>query len=168
MVVHFTKKLRDKLHLTAVTEVPVPAGAHLRWYANLFRADGVQYILTTNAASLYSVVMYGRGITDANLYIRHFLTALYEQLEGSNMQMIYKHCIAPYTGTITLSKTESRSVLTSMNDMVYHSKHRLEDGAVSLWEVGEWLNAVLPYSAIGYRFPCQVFAQLPLEKETPS
>ena len=40
MVIHFTKKLRDKLDLGEVTEGPVAAGAHLRWYANVFVADG--------------------------------------------------------------------------------------------------------------------------------
>jgi len=165
MVVHFTNKLREKLDLGEVTMTPVAAGVHLRWYANLFRADRLQYILTTNAASLYSVVMFGRGITDSDLYIRHFLVALREQLEGANMQMIYKRCIAPYTGTITLAKTEDRSVLGSMNDMVKHSKHRLERGEVSPWELGEWINNT-PFGALGYRYPRDVFAQLPPEKGT--
>ena len=165
MVIHVTHKLREKLNLAEVTTVPVAAGAHLRWYAHLFRAERVQYILTTNAASLYSVVMYGRGITDSDLFLRNWLVALREQLEGADMQMIYTRCIAPHTGSITFAKTEDRSVLGSMNDMVFHSQRRLERGVVpSVWELGEWLNN-MPYGALGYGFPRKVFAQLPLEKE---
>lgn len=162
MVIHFTAKLREKLHLAEVTEKPVAARPHLRWYAHLFRADGVQYILTTNAASLYSVVMFGRGVTDSDLYLRQFLPSLCDQLEAAGMQMIYKRCIAPHTGTITLSKAEDRSVLGSMNDMVFHCKHRLGCGDVSPWELGAWLN-ITPYGAIGYQIPREAFAQLPLQ-----
>jgi hypothetical protein len=162
VVIHFTAKLREKLHLAEVTEEPVAAGAHLRWYAHLFRMDGVQYILTTNAASLYSVVMFGRGVTDSDLYLRQFLASLRDQLEAADMQMIYKRCIAPHTGTVTLARTEDRSVLGSMNDMVFHCKHRLERGDVSPWELGEWLNTT-PYGAIGYQIPKQTFVQLPLQ-----
>jgi hypothetical protein len=138
---------------------PVDAGPHLRWYANLFRAERVQYILTTNAASLYSVVIYGRGITDDDLYLRQFLTELREQLDAADMGMIYKRCIAPHTGTVALAKAQDRSVLGSMNDMVFHCKSRLERGPISPWDLSEAINST-PYGALGYRFPREVFAQL--------
>jgi len=162
MIIHFTKKLREKLHLTEVSTTSVAAGAHLRWYANLFRADGVQYLLTTNAVSLYSVVMFGRGITDSDLYLKQFLTTLRDQLEANNMQMIYKSCIAPHTGTITLAKTEDRSVLGSMNDMVNQCKCVVELGKTDPWVLTEGINST-PFGAIGYRYPSETFTQLPLE-----
>lgn len=164
MVIHFTNKLREKIDLPEVTERPVATGAHLRWYSHLFRARRVQYILTTNAASLYSVVMYGRGITDTDSYLQRFLPSLREQIEAADMQIIYKRCMAPYMGAITLAKTEDRSVLGSMNDMIHQIQYRLEGEDVSVWELGEWLNDT-PYSAIGYRFPREAFAQLPPERE---
>ena len=34
------------------------------WSAHLFTAERTQYILISNTASLYSMVMFGRGITD--------------------------------------------------------------------------------------------------------
>jgi len=161
MVVHFTKVLRVKLHLRKISSVNVDTGPHLRWYANLFRAERVQYILTTNAASLYSVVMYGRGITDSDLYLKHFLTALREQLEAADMQMMYKRCIAPHTGTVALAKAQDRSVLGSMNDMVNQYKYRLEMGSASPWHLSEAINST-PFGAIGYRYPVEAFAQLPV------
>lgn len=159
MVIHFTKLLREKLRLDEVSAGPIDAGPHLRWYAHLFRADRVQYILTTNAASLYSVVMFGRGITDDDLYLRQFLTELREQLDAADMGMIYKRCIAPHTGTIAVAKAQDRSVLGSMNDMVFHCKSRLERGPISPQGLSEAINNT-PYGALGYGFPQKEFPRL--------
>lgn len=161
MVVHFTKSLRAKLGLDEVSAGPVDAGPHLRWYANLFRAERVQYILTTNAASLYSVVMYGRGITDDSLYLRQFFTTLREQLEDADMELIYRRCIAPHAGSVVLAKAQDRSVLGSMNDMVQQCKFMLKADDVSPWDLSAAINRT-PYGALGYRFPVEAFAQLPV------
>ena len=105
--------------------------------------------------------MYGRGITDSDLYLKQFLTALREQLEAADMQMIYKRCIAPHTGTVVLAKAQDRSVLGSMNDMVNQCKYRLEAGPASPWDLSGAINST-PFGAIGYHFPAKVFAQLPV------
>ena len=162
MVIHFTKKLRDKLHLDEVTEMDVPAGPHLRWYARLLRARRLQYIVTTNAASLFSVVVYGRGLTDSGDYILRFLSELRDHLDDLGLQLIYKRVIAPSTGAVTLAKAVDRSVLGSMNDMVRLCKDRLDLEDVSPWELSKHLNGV-PFGALKYGFPREVFPRMPLE-----
>jgi hypothetical protein len=145
-----------------VQPASIPTSAHLRWYANMFRVDGVQYILTTNAASLYSVVIYGRGVTSPDTYLKLFLPALSEQLQSDTMQIIHKRCIEPYTSKIVLAKTEDRSVLGSMNDMVNVSKLKLGYDPISLSDLSHAINRI-PFSALGYGFPWEAFAQLPPE-----
>lgn len=162
MIIHFTQKLRKKIDLPEVTTGTVAAGAHLRWYANLFKIGQTQFILTTNAASLYSVVIFGRGIADSSDYLLRFLPALRDQLESNDMEMIYLRCIAPHTGAITLAKTESRSVLGSMNDMVNACEFFIDREFPDPWRMGEGINNT-PYKAIGHRLPRKAFAQLPLE-----
>ena len=159
MVLHFTDKLRRKLHVPELTQVDVAAGKHLRWYANLFTAQRVQYILTTNAASLFSVVIYGRGITDDGDYIRQFLRELREHLEDLGLRLVYERVIALKTGEITFAKTANHSVLGSMNDMVNLCKHSLDCEKLSPWQLTKDLNGT-PFKAIGYGFPKEVFAHM--------
>ncbi len=162
MVIHFTNKLRKKLHIPELTQVDEATGKHLRWYANLFTAQRVQYILTTNAASLFSVVIYGRGLTDSGDYHRLFLSELRDNLEPLELGLVYERVIAPKTGEIVLAKTADRSVLGSMNDMVSSCKWRLEGDELPPWQLTQGLNGT-PFGALGYGFPREVFARMPLD-----
>ena len=162
MVIHFTEKLNRKLKIGPLTGSDINCGAHRRWYANLFTAQRVQYILTTNASSLFSVVMYGRGITDESEYLNQFLSTLREYLIESDMRMIFERIIAPETKTFTFLKTNDRSVLASMNDMVRTSKAMLEIKEMSPWDLSKEIN-MTPFGALGYGHPQEVFAKMPLD-----
>ncbi len=163
MVIHFTEKLRKKLHIPELTQVPVPAGNHLRWYANLFTAQQVQYILTTNAASLLSVVVCVQDLSEDNNYFRHFLSQLRDHLEDIELQLIYERVIEPGTDQITLAKTADPSVLASMTNMINLCKRKLRDKDLSPWQLTEDLNGT-PFKSLGFRFPREVFAQMPLDE----
>jgi len=162
MVIHFTKKLAKKLHTPELTQGDVPVGDHLRWYANLFTAKRVQYILTTNAASLLSVVMYGRGLTDDGDYTTRFVSDLRDILDELDMRLVFERVIAPHIGRIILAKTTDRSVLGSMNDMVQHCKYRLDMEDVSPWRLSQEINST-PYSALECRYPKKAFAAMSLD-----
>ena len=95
LVLHLTKKLQSKLGSPALQQEHVETRPHLRWYANIFTADRTQYVLTTNAASLFSVVMYKRGLTHDGLYITRFLGTLREHMEDEGLELIYQRCIMP-------------------------------------------------------------------------
>lgn len=64
MILRITAQLGKKLGFTPSQVLPMDTNPFTDWAAHLFRADRTQYILLTNTATLYSVVMYGRGITD--------------------------------------------------------------------------------------------------------
>lgn len=162
MVLHFTEKLRKKLHVPELTQVDVSTPNHLRWYANLFTAQRVQYILTTNAASLFSVVIHGRGLTDSSDYIRQFLVELGGHLDDLELRVVHERVIRPNSGEVNLAKTADRSVLGSMNDMVKLCKFKLEDGESSPWQLSKDLNET-PFGAIGYNSPRDVFARMSLD-----
>ncbi len=160
MLIHITQKLQQKLHVPTVTVFPVAGEPHQRWYANLFRANRQQYILTTNAASLYTVVFYGRGITDGATYGRAFKEALEQQLLSDNLGGVY-HCrIAPCLENLVFVKTADRSVLGSMNDMAQILTRLLEwrDPEIGLQRLGDYVNEV-PFKAIQYRNPRKTFAE---------
>ncbi len=65
--------------------------------AHLFTADRTQYIIISNTKSLYSVVLYGRGITDSSQFIdrslsvREFLPA---EDDRAGIRLPAVHCRA--------------------------------------------------------------------------
>ena len=163
MVLHMTQKLRTKLKEKEVTTTPVPSTPHLRWYGNLFRHRQTQYVLVTNAAALYSVVVYGRGVTDTDLLLKSIIPSLREQMEDDGMKLIYKRCIAPHLGSVVLAATASRSVLASMNDMVNCSKALLDRFDYAPCDLAAQLNST-PFGALEYRYPKEMMARLPWEE----
>lgn len=125
MVFHLTDKLRQKLRVSRLDDARVEVPPHLRWYANSFTAERVHYLIATNAASLYSVVWHGRGVRDDGAFLDSFLLHLDAQLDGDGMRSIFERCILPGLHGAALLKTQDRSVLGSMNDMVKASQFML-------------------------------------------
>jgi hypothetical protein len=162
MVFHFTHAMRKKFDCDEVTEFEVPTRPHLSWYLNTFTVNRVQYILATNAASLFSIVFFKRGVRDYGDLRSTFFMLLEDQLTGLDLKLIYERIIAPATGRVVVAKTFNRSVLGSMNDMVHAIKSLKAREELSPWELSNTLNSI-HFSAIRYRTPHQCFPQLPLE-----
>lgn len=165
MIIHITQKLQQKLHVPTATAFPIAGQPHLCWYANLFRANRQQYLLTTNAATLYTVVFYGRGIKDDVTYGRAFKEALEQQLVSDNLGGVFQDLIAPCMENLVFVKTADRSVLGSMNDMAQILTRLLErkDPEIGLLRLGAYVNEV-PFKVIHYRNPRKTFAEL-MQKE---
>lgn len=89
MIINFTEKLRNKLHLPDHDPVESPQALHHCWYAKVFTAQRVQYILTANAACLFTVVVYGRDVSDGDRYLTEFLRELREHLRALDMEHAY-------------------------------------------------------------------------------
>ncbi|MFM1919638.1 MAG: hypothetical protein RLZZ303_1272 [Candidatus Hydrogenedentota bacterium] len=135
------------------------ASAHLRWYANAFIAQRTHYLIATNAASLYSVVWFGRGITDDSSFVQHFLQRLGDQMADDGFRLIFERCIAPHVGGVDLLKTADRSALGSMNDMVQACKFTLQAKNLSPAELSQRLNET-PYKALGFSYPKEAILKL--------
>jgi hypothetical protein len=156
MIFRITKKLATKIKMTSLPSLPVDPNYYADWTAHLFTVDRTQYILITNTASLYSMVMYGRGITndsqflhEATIYIRKFLKA------DINEVMFYKF-VAPEMVRVSFAKTLNRSVTGSMNDLIFQAKVYMTDTDISPFDVSFKLNEV-PMSYLGYEHPRRVF-----------
>ena len=159
MLMRFTTKLSKKLKLPPLTKVTDDPGPFLDWYANLFTANRVQYILTTEAQSLFSVVMYGRGITDDHNFIKQWLGSTRDYLTDIGKDFVFEKIIGPNTGQFTLSKTLSKSVLGSMNDMVSVAKFMLRTRDMSPRDLAEMINET-PFKAIDHNAPIHAFNQM--------
>jgi hypothetical protein len=162
MIVRLSAKLGKKIHLTPPKSLPADENAFADWSTHLFTADRTQYILITNTASLYSMVMFGKGITDDCRFLDRMTSYMGEFIRDDGFAFIYERLIIPSMERVSFSKALNRSVTGSMNDLVFMAKTRLVEREVSPYDVSFWLNEV-PMSYIQMRSPKDAFQSLSVE-----
>jgi len=69
MILRLSQKLNTKIKGGSLGETPLDDDPYVDWSSHLFTADRTQYTIIANTKSLYSTVMYGKGITDDSRYI---------------------------------------------------------------------------------------------------
>jgi hypothetical protein len=103
MIFRLSQKLATKLKEGTLPTVPLDENPYADWSAHLFTADRTQYIIVANTQALYSVVLYGRGISDFNTFIDRALGALREFMEDDGLSFIYQRFVAPASERIRFS-----------------------------------------------------------------
>ena len=64
MILRLSQKLNTKIKAGTLKAMPLDDNPYADWSCHLFTADRTQYIIMSNTKSLYSCVMYGKGITE--------------------------------------------------------------------------------------------------------
>jgi hypothetical protein len=146
MILRLSQKLNTKIKAGKVTEKSLDTNPFADWSCHLFTADRTQYIIMSNTKTLYSCLMYGKGITDDNRFIERALSTIREFMGDDGQAFAYQRFIAPSSETITFAKALNRSVTGSMNDHVQAAKFYLADD-LALGEIGLRLNET-PMSAL--------------------
>ena len=165
MILRLSQKLAKKLKEGNLPTIPLDEDPYADWSAHLFTVARTQYIIVTNTRALYSVVMYGRGITDYSDFINQTLSTLREFMEDDGQSFVYQRFIAPAGGSVQFAKALDRSVTGSINELVKFAKCWLDSDEISPFEVGFKLNDVL-LSALasskkdGYGKPNKAFKAL--------
>ena len=98
MIFRLSQKLATKLKEGNLPAVPLDENPYADWSAHLFTVARTQYIIVANTKALYSVVMYGKGITDYSEFISRALSALREFMEDDGQSFVYQRLIAPTSG----------------------------------------------------------------------
>ena len=150
MIFRLSQRLNTKIKGGTLATPPPSDNIFADWSARLFTADRAQYILLSHTISLYSVVMFGRGIAHDGRFIERALANIRESMTDDNLGLIYLNFIAPATGSVRFCKPLNRSVTGSMNELEAAAKLYLETGEWSPFDVGFKLNEML-LSAIGSR-----------------
>lgn len=156
MIFRLSQKLNARIKGGAMAVQPLSENPFADWSAHLFVADRVHYILVTNTKSLYSTVMYARGITDDSRFIVRALSSLREFMEEDGQALFYHQFIVPASGTVRFAKALNRSVTGSMNDLILVATTHLIEGEMSPFDVGFKLNET-PFSALEYNNPREAF-----------
>jgi hypothetical protein len=161
MNIRLSAKLGQKIHLSPTETLPADENPFTDWSAHLFRADRAQYILLTNTASLYSMVMFGKGITNDCLFLDRAISYMSEFIRDDGHVFLYKRLIMPSIGLVRFSKALNKSVIGSMNDLVYQAKMYLSDPTISPYEVSFKLNQT-PLSILEFANPKEAFRNMNL------
>ena len=159
MIFRLTQKLAKKIGIGVSKYVPPDNNPFADWTAHLFTAQRTQYVIVTNTASLYSMVMYGKGITNTNRLTQDSLSYMSEFMPDDGNEFIYQRLIVPYAGRILFSKATDRRVLGSMNELVFEAKFYLVEREESPIGASFLLNES-PMSLIGYERPRDAFKAL--------
>jgi len=158
MITRLSQKLARKIKAGALDTVPLVEKPYADWSCHLFTADRTQYIILSNTKSLYSCVMFGKGITDYSRFIERALSTIRDFMEDDGQQYAYRKFIAPASGTVQFAKALNRSGTGSMNDHIHAAKwHLAED--IAPHEIGFHLNQT-PMSALSYSNPREAFKTL--------
>ena len=163
MIIRLTQKLAKKINsLDAMNNLLLAKNPYLDWSANLFRAQRVQYLIITNTTSLYSMIMYGRGITNHSDFIKGIMSTMRDFLKADGNEFIYRRFIEPDVSTVMFAKSLNRAVTGSMNDLIYGAKFLLEYRELAPWDASFKLNET-PMSYIKYRNPKKAFKAMKME-----
>ena len=147
MIFRLSQKLNAKIKAEALRPLPLDENPLADWSAHLFVAGRAQYLLLSNTKSLYSTVMYGRGILTDSDFIERALGGIREFTEADGQAFVCRRFIVPATASVRFAKALDRSVTGSMNDLIKHATYWLAEGDQSPFDVGCRLNEI-PMSAL--------------------
>ncbi len=143
MIFRLSQKLNAKIKAGALRALPLHENPFADWSAHLFVAGQTQYLLLSNTKSLYSTVMYGKGVTTDSHFIERALGGIREFMEADGQVFVYRRFIVPATASVQFTKALGRSVTGSMNDLIRHAAAWLAEGDVSPFDVAFRLNDIL-------------------------
>jgi hypothetical protein len=151
-IMRCTAKLLKELG-TKPTIAPTQPPGLSDWHANLLWVDRKKYILFTNDQTLYSFLIHRVKKPLSEDFGQLFRLGLLERLmsEGLDDPLVGYKLGRP--GTILIAKTNSRSILGSMNDLAWQIKYMIHAAGglanADLSEINRELNRI-PMSAIKY------------------
>jgi hypothetical protein len=169
MIFRLTLKLAKKIGITSLPAIPFDdiRNPILDWSANLFTVQRTQYIILTNTASLYSMVMLGHGLTKEKQFVREALFWMEEFMTLDGNKVVYDNFIEPESKRIFFSKIVDRRVSGSMNDLIFQAKVYLSEGQKPLFDVSFMINKS-PMSYLKYGNPKVEFRKLYFTKDGES
>jgi hypothetical protein len=88
MIFRLSHKLNAKIKAGTLRALALHENPLADWSAHLFVASRTQYLLLSNTRSLYSTVMYGRGVTTDSHLIERALGGIRESMAQQGERLI--------------------------------------------------------------------------------
>jgi hypothetical protein len=150
-IIRCTTKLLNELGAKPINAPDQPPGL-CDWHANLLRLERKKYVLFTNDQTLYSLLVRWMETPRSADFLERFRLGLFKSLMGEGIDDVQVEYVLSEHTQVMITKTNSRSVLGSMNDLAFQIKSmtrvsKLADADLS--EINRQLNRI-PMSAIKY------------------
>ena len=171
MIFRLSQKLNSKIKAGVLDTVPLDDNPYADWSAHLFTADRTQYIILSNTISLYSTVMYAKGIRNDGIFIERTMDSVRGLMESDGQEFVYRKFIAPACQSVQFAKALDRSVAGSMNDLINQAMYLLAEDDLSPHDLGFRLNdtllsALATEKSRGYGKPNEAFRLLAGSRES--
>lgn len=143
MILRLSQELARRVKASRLADLPLADDPLTDWTARSFNVSRTRYILACNTKSLYSTVMYARGIDDAHELILSMLQSIRDRMEDNSLLFAYAQRIVPSTDVVRFGKAVSRSVTGSINELEAVAKLLLAGEDLSPFDVSLRLNDTL-------------------------
>ncbi len=159
MIFRLTQKMAKKIKETPNRGYPAASNPYADWSAHLFTAERAHYVIVTNTVSLYSIILHGRGITDASRFIEYTLEFMAQYMSGDGFEFQFRRFVVPDAKEVLFSKVINRRVTGSMNDLIQMAQWHLAEGQLSPFETAQLINQS-PMSYLDYDNPREAFSKM--------
>jgi hypothetical protein len=153
-IIKCTTKLLNELGVKPANAPDQPPSL-CDWHANMLWLDRKKYVLFTNDQTLYSLLVPWNKSPRSTHFMERFRLGLLKNLMSEGLAEVQVGYLLNEHEQVTITKTNSRSVLGSMNDMAIQIKSIIFVSGgltdVNLSEVNRQLNRI-PMSSIKYKF----------------
>jgi len=143
MILRFTQKLGSRMKIGKLEPMPMDESPVTDWTGHVFYFDRVPYIIVSNTATLYSTVLFAKGLTGLSVFLTTLLPNLRGFMQADGLAHAFDRLIQPQTGAIGLATTLNRSVTGSINELVAGAKAMLAQEELSPYELAVRLNDTL-------------------------
>jgi len=143
MILRLSQQLARKVKVPHLSQLPAAEDPLTDWSAHVFNVSRTQYILISNTYSLYSTVMFSRGMKDTHELIVGALVAIRDTMEEDGLLSAYMQRIVPASGVVQFGKAFSRSVTGSVNELIATATLFMADDDLSPYDAGQRLNDIL-------------------------
>jgi|WetSurMetagenome_2_1015567.scaffolds.fasta_scaffold03225_3 hypothetical protein len=124
------------------------------WHANLLWLNHKKYVLFTNDQTLYSLLMHWRKTPQPVNFLERFRLSLFNSLMSEGLAVAQVEYVMSKHVQVTITKTNSRSVLGSMNDLAFQVKSMIYMSGgldnTDFSEISRQINRI-PMGAIKYK-----------------
>ena len=161
MIVRCTQRLLAELKIKP-TEEENASNPFWSWHAKLFHIERRKCVLITNDTTLFTIFIPSLKKPDfASFQLvigQHLLkNLLFEHIPQHQIEAVLSEC-----KNIKFQKTDSRSVLGSMNDQKFQLEYFIYDegglARIDILELNKHLNRNI-LSAIGYKHPIEMLKE---------
>lgn len=135
MILRLSQQLARKVKVSHLSQLPEALNPLVDFSAHIFNVSRTRYILVSNTRSLYSAVMFAKGINDHHALVVGTLRSMADMLAADGFPTVFQERIAPGSGRVEFGQALNRSVTGCMNELIMMAMLVLEDTP------GELVNA---------------------------